>query len=116
MNIANGEEKESGSCVSVKKLIVVLAVYFKGLFCTAGLTRLAYRQKPQLVSRHVLPVVWHHVSAKTPIKGEARLALQELCAVLQDCMQQGFLDSAAHLSVEDSKKLKELLDWDGSSR
>jgi len=82
----------------------------------AGLTKLAYRQKPQLVCRYVLPVVWHHVCAKTPIKGEARLALQELCGVLQECMQQAFLDNAAHLSIEDNMKLKELLDWDGSSK
>ncbi len=50
------------------------------------------------------------------MKGEARLALQELCRVLQECMQQGFLDSASHLSVEDNMKLKELLDWDGNGR
>lgn len=69
----------------------------------------AYEKKPQLVNRLVLPVIWHHVTSKTPVTGEAKSTLQKLCKVLLDCMGQGFLDSAAHLSVEDRKRLDALL-------
>ena len=67
-------------------------------------------QKPQLVSRCVLPVVWHHVSNRTPVTGEAKTALQDLCRALLDCMGQGFIDSAAHLSMENRKKFDDLLE------
>lgn len=72
------------------------------------LTPSAHAQKPQLVSRLVLPVIWHHI--KTPVTGEAKIALQDLCRVLLDCMGQGFIDSATHLSMEDRKKLDDLLE------
>ena len=83
---------------------------------SVDLTMSAYVQKPQQVTRLVLPVVWHHVSTRASITGEAKLALQELCKVLHECMGQRFLDNAAQLSEADHKKLTELLDWDGSCR
>ena len=69
-----------------------------------------YTQKPQQVHRLVLPVIWHHVSSRTPVTGETRATLQELCRVLVHCMGEGFLESAAHLSVESRKKLEDLLE------
>lgn len=74
------------------------------------LTASAYAQKPQMVQRLVLPVVWHHVSGKMPLTGEAKATLQGLCKVLLDCMGQGFIDSASHLSVEDQRKFESLLE------
>ncbi len=71
-----------------------------------------------MVNRLVLPVIWHHVSSKMSVTGEAKATLQDLCKVLLDCMGQGFIDSAAHLSVEDRRKFEALLErWiDGGSR
>ena len=74
------------------------------------LTAAVYVQKPQLVNRLVLPVVWHHVTSRTPVTGDSKATVQELCRVLLDCMGGGFLESAAHLSVEDHKKLEQLLE------
>ena len=73
-----------------------------------------YIHKPHLVTRLVLPVVWHHISSKTPIIGEAKLALQDLCLVLYDCMGQEFLDNAARMLPHDV--LDELLDTVGNFR
>lgn len=80
------------------------------IFCNIDLTPSAYEQKPSLVCRLILPVVWHHVSSKAPATGEAKAALQELCRVLLESMGPGFLDNAAHLSIEDRKKLDNLLE------
>lgn len=79
-------------------------------FDFTGLTGSAYAQKPQLVNRHVLPVIWHHVTSKTPATGETKATLLELCRVMSGCMGAGFLESAAHLSLEERKKLEDLLE------
>ncbi len=63
-----------------------------------------------MVNRLVLPVVWHHVSSKIPVTGEAKVTLLQLCQSLLDCMGQGFIDSASHLSVGDHKKFEVLLE------
>ena len=73
----------------------------------------AYAQKPQLVHRQVLPVIWHHVSSRSSVTGETKVTLQELCAVLQGCMGSSFLESAGHLSVEEHRKLEALLEQSG---
>ena len=67
-------------------------------------------QKPNSVSRLVLPVVWHHIKSRNPVTGEARATLQELCRVLLEYMGPSFVNSSSHLSVENQKKFEELLD------
>lgn len=47
---------------------------------------------------------------RNPIKGEAKATLQELCRVLLECMGPALVDSASHLSVENHKKLEDLLE------
>ena len=79
-------------------------------FLFTELTDLAYDQKPQLVCRHVLPVMWHLLSARVPATGEAKGAAMALCGALWQCMGQSFLDSASHLSPEHKKSLKDMVD------
>ena len=88
----------------------ILASELPKILHATVITTSAYAQKPQMVNRLVLPVVWHHVSSKMPVTGEAKATLQNLCKVLLECMGQGFVDSASHLSVEDHRKFEALLE------
>jgi len=74
------------------------------------LTSWVYDQKPQLVSRQILPVMWHLLAAKTPATGEAKAAILALCEALYKCMGHSLLDSASSLSPEHQKRLNELVD------
>ena len=81
---------------------------------SADLTTKVYEQKPQVVNRLVLPVIWHHITSKAPITGELKVTLQNLCMVLLKCIGPGFVQNATHLSEEDHKKLEKLTEhWDG---
>ena len=75
----------------------------------AELTVLVYDQKPQLISRQVLPVLWHLLSSKTPATGEAKTAILALAGALYQCMGQGLLDSAGSLAPVQQRKLQDLL-------
>ena len=69
-----------------------------------------FEQKPQLISRQVLPVLWHLLSAKAPLTGDSRIAACTLCEALISTMGlQSLEDSAAHLSPEAHKKLDDLI-------
>ena len=74
------------------------------------LTTLAYDQKPQLVYRQVLPVMWHLLTSRVPATGETKVAAVALCGALWQCMGQALLDSASHLSPEQKKSLRDMID------
>lgn len=74
------------------------------------LTTLAYGQKPQLVCRQVLPVMWYLLTSRVPATGETKLAAVALCGALWQCMGQALLDNASHLSAEQKKGLKDMID------
>lgn len=76
---------------------------------SSELTSWVYDQKPQLVSRQILPVMWHLLTAKTPATGEARAAMLALCESLYKCMGHTLLDSASNLAPEQQKKLSDLV-------
>ena len=78
---------------------------------SSELTGWVYDQKPQLVSRQILPVMWHLLTAKTPATGEAKAAMLALCKSLYNCMGHTLLDSASNLAPEHQKKLGDLVNF-----
>ena len=85
-------------------------MYLCLIFLHSELTRHVYSQKPQLVSRQVLPVLWHLITSKVPVTGDSKTATLTLCEALWQSMGQSFLDSAsAHLSPEHRKKFDEMI-------
>ena len=71
---------------------------------------MAYDQKPQLVCRQVLPVMWHLLTSRVPVTGETKVAAMVLCGALWQCMGEAFLESASHLSPEQKSRLKGMID------
>ena len=97
---------------SWKKNLPRLKVFYPLLFLPPSLTELttlAFDQKPQLVKRQVLPVMWHLLTAKTSASAEGKTAMLALCAALYDLMGQTFLDSAGNLSPEHQTQLEQLV-------
>ena len=70
---------------------------------------MAYDQKPQLVCRQVLPVMWHLLKSKVSAAGETKAAAMDLCGALWQCMGQAFLDSASHLNPDQKRTLTDMI-------
>ncbi len=78
-------------------------------FCS-DLTLYISDQKPQLVVRQVLPVLWYLVSAKAPLTGDTRSAAVTLCEALSSALgMDTLIESASQLSPEAYKKLDDLI-------
>lgn len=76
----------------------------------ADLTMYIRDQKPQLVMRQVLPVLWHLLSAKAPLTGDTRVAAIALCEALSSALGLHTLtDNASQLTPEAHKKLDDLI-------
>ncbi|XP_019850510.1 PREDICTED: crescerin-1-like [Amphimedon queenslandica] len=68
-----------------------------------------YGQKPGLVQRIGLPVLWKVLSSRSPATGEAKQAILRLTEVLQLCLGPSLQESASQLSPTQQQKLQELV-------
>ena len=69
-----------------------------------------YHQKPPLVQRVGLPVLWKVLSSRSPATGEARAALHLLCKSLYMCLGPEKLESSMLQQSPDlQQKLRDML-------
>ena len=68
-----------------------------------------YDQKPALLQRVGLPVLWKMLSARSPATGEAKMAILRLCESLYLCLGPNLQASAAQLSPAQEQRLMDLL-------
>lgn len=68
-----------------------------------------YDQKPGLVQRIGLPVLWKVLSSRSPATGEAKQAILRLTEVLHLCLGSSLQESASQLSPTQQQKLQELV-------
>ena len=73
------------------------------------LAKVVYGQNAKLVTRQVLPVMWHLLAGKPPGSTNAKAAVVSLCETLFNTMGQSFLDSAASLPPQSQQRLDQIL-------
>ena len=68
-----------------------------------------YQQKPALVQRAALPVLWKVLSLRSPATGEAKSALQTLCRSLYLCMGSGLESLMTQQPPDQQQRLRDIL-------
>lgn len=87
----------------------IIIVNNESFYLSLDLIPQIYDQKPSLVQRVGLPVLWKILSSRSPATGEAKMAVLKLTEALHICLGPNLIASAAQLSPSQQHKLHDLL-------